>query len=502
MAHADAEEIAVLAAGLGGQALERARLYERERESRAGLDRILRVAPSFLADNVESATAAICTEAAATFGADTAILWRRRGQRLELACTAPPEILAPGLEASLDDFPTLRDAVENGRVSFVADVQDEARGEGLVRVRALGLRSSFRVPIAIGTGEAELILTVSWTKEISEPDPSTVVLLRRFADQAGFALEQIERRRAQGEAAKRADETRRLQEVTAALSLASTSTEVTDACLTHVLEAVDAEAGFVVLSQPEGVTVDFVSSSGTPTTSFGTGERSLSTRTCLLAGDSAGGPVWALTRAEMAGFDSAIFKIRDGCRFRFAQRPACGCPPRHLPRPRELSDDQRRWLRVGWSRSAREPWNEVDSSTRASFTSPLRRLQHMTAALSNALTRTDVAKVVWTRPGGARRVGSSARSRSRRTPPRAAPGLGRVLRREHRLSTGGFARRADAGNRALKRRVSSSTGRSRTCDSPFPGSEDIELAEHESFLYVPWSQAAGRTASLPCPRAR
>ena len=140
-----------MAAGLGGQALERARLYERERESRAGLDRILRVAPSFLADNVESATAAICAEAAATFGADTAILWRRREQRLELACTAPPDILAAGLEASLDDFPTLRDAVENGRVSFVADVQDEARGEGLERVRALGLRSSFRVPIAIGT---------------------------------------------------------------------------------------------------------------------------------------------------------------------------------------------------------------------------------------------------------------------------------------------------------------------------------------------------------------
>ena len=259
-AHADAEEIAELAAGLGGQALERARLYEREREARASLDRILRIAPSFRADDVGSATAAICSEAAATFGADTAILWRLREQRLELVCTAPPEILPLGLEASLEDFPTLRDAVENRRVSFVPDVQEEAQGEGLERVRSLGLRSSFRVPIAIGEGEAELILIVSWTKEISEPDPSTVVLLRRFADQAGFALEQIERRRAQAEAANHAEETRRLQEVTAALSLASTSTEVTDTCLTHVLEAIGAEAGFVALSRPEGVTVDFVSS--------------------------------------------------------------------------------------------------------------------------------------------------------------------------------------------------------------------------------------------------
>ena len=123
-AHSDAEEIAELAAGLGGQALERARLYERERESRAGLDRILRVAPSFRADDVESATTAICREAAATFGADTAILWRLREQRLELVCTAPAELLPSGLEASLEDFPTLREAVEDRRVSFVSDVHE------------------------------------------------------------------------------------------------------------------------------------------------------------------------------------------------------------------------------------------------------------------------------------------------------------------------------------------------------------------------------------------
>ena len=43
--------IAGIVADLVGQALERSRLYERELESRRALDRILRVAPRFLADD-------------------------------------------------------------------------------------------------------------------------------------------------------------------------------------------------------------------------------------------------------------------------------------------------------------------------------------------------------------------------------------------------------------------------------------------------------------------
>ncbi len=493
----DAEEIAELAAGLGGQALERARLYERERESRAGLDRILRVAPSFLADTVESATAAICAEAAATFGADTAILWRRRDQRLELACTAPPDILAAGLDASLADFPTLRDAVENGRVSFVADVQDEARGEGLERVRALGLRSSFRVPIAIGAGQAELILIVSWTKEISEPDPSTVVLLRRFADQAGFALEQIERRRAQDEAAKRAGETRRLQEVTAALSLASTSTEVTDTCLTHVLEAVDAEAGFVVLSRLEGVTVDFVSSSGYSDDELRHwGTFALDSNVPFSRAIAAGEPVWALTRAEMAGFD--VGDLQDQGWVSIPLRTAAGVRGAlHITfrRPRELSDDQRRWLQSVVTQCALA----LERSRLLDAELVLRRrsdqLQHMTAALSNALKRTDVAKVVVDEIGAA--LGASGAA------------LGIVLEERRLMQLLAWVGYSDEsidsrrevsldeptpGNRAVKRRVSSFYESLEDVRLAVPGvSEVMELAEHESFLYVPL--VAGRRAN-------
>ncbi len=495
--HGEVEAIAALAAGLGGQALERARLYERERESRAGLDRILRVAPSFRADDLGSAAAAICAEAAATFGADTAILWRLRGQRLELLCTAPSDILPSGLDASLEDFPTLRDAVQNRRVSFVPDVQDEARGEGLERVRSLGLRSSFRVPIAIGEGEPELILIVSWTKEISEPDPSTAVLLRRFADQAGFAFEQIERRRAQAEAQKRSEEMRRLQEVTAALSLASTSTEVTDTCLTHVLEAVEAEAGFVVLSRPEGVTVDFVSSSGYSDEELRHwGTFALDSNVPFSRAIAAGEPVWALTRAEMAGFD--VDEIRDQGWVSMPLRTAAGVRGAlHLTfrRPRELGHDERRWLQAVVSQCAQALERSRLFDAELTLRHRSDRLQQMTAALSNALTRTDVAKVVVDEIGPA--LGASGTA------------LGIVLdvrRLVQLLAWAGYSEESiesrrevsldepTPGNRSLKRRVSSFYESLEDVRATFPDiSALMELAEHESFLYVPL--VAGRRAN-------
>src|SRR5207249_3766233 len=75
----DAVSIAVIGADLGAQALERARLYERERQSRQALDRILRVAPRFHSESAEHAGAAICREARVTFGADYAEIWRVEG---------------------------------------------------------------------------------------------------------------------------------------------------------------------------------------------------------------------------------------------------------------------------------------------------------------------------------------------------------------------------------------------------------------------------------------
>ena len=77
--------IASTAAGLAEQALERARLYERERETSRALERILQVAPRFYAETTAQVTEAVCREARVTFGADYGVLWRIRGDDLELA---------------------------------------------------------------------------------------------------------------------------------------------------------------------------------------------------------------------------------------------------------------------------------------------------------------------------------------------------------------------------------------------------------------------------------
>ena len=496
--HPEAEAIANLAAGLGGQALERARLYAREQESRQGLDRILRVAPRFHADSVEGAAAAICREAAATFDADIAILWSLRESRLEVLCTAPPESLPSGLSGALEDFPTLRDAVETLRVSFVSDVQEEARGEGLERVRKLGLRSSFRVPIAIGGGEVELILIVSWRKVIPDPDPALIALMRRFADQAGFALEQVQRRRAQAEAAKRSEETRRLQEVTAALSLASTSKEVSDTCLTHVLEAVGAEAGFVVLTRPEGVIVDFVSSMGHSDSELEHWATfALDSDVPFARAVVNGDPVWALTLVEMAGFTGAD-ALGDQGWVALPLRTAAGVRGAlHLTfrRPRELRDEERRWLQAVVSQCAQalERSRLFDAEQRLRQRSD--RLQRMTAALSNALTRTDVAKAVVDEIGPA--LGASATA------------LGVVLEDRNLVQLLAWVGYSDEsveprrevsleeptpGNRAVKRRVSAFYESLEDLRSTFRDVPPLmELEAHESFLYVPL--VAGRRAN-------
>ena len=61
----------------------------------------------------------------------------------------------------------------------------------------------------------------------------------------------------------RAESTRRLQDVTVALSRAVTAVDVSNTCLEHALASVGAEAGFVVLTDAEGTrAVELVTSSG------------------------------------------------------------------------------------------------------------------------------------------------------------------------------------------------------------------------------------------------
>jgi GAF domain-containing protein/anti-sigma regulatory factor (Ser/Thr protein kinase) len=394
---ADAEAVARLAADVGGQALERARLYDQESETRRALDRILRVSPTFHADDPGEVTEAICREARLALGAELGTLWQVRSDHLELVRADPPtEELAPGLTASLEDFPALRVAVETQDVSFVPDIRSDARDAGLDRVNRLGLRSSLRMPVAAG-GDAGHLLVVSWESVVSEPDPSAIVLARRLADQAGLALGQLERREAQAEAARRADEMRRLQEVTAALSLASSATDVSDTCLAHALAAVGADAGYVVLQRAGVVVTEVVSHDGYS-------EQELEAwRAHDVDADipasrafSSGEPVWALTPEEMASF-AGVEAGRDAGWVSLPLRSRGGARGAlHLSfrSPKELSEAERQWLQAVVSQCALALERSMLFDEEQRLRERSERLQEMTASLSNALTRADVAEAV------------------------------------------------------------------------------------------------------------
>lgn len=391
------EAVAATSAGLAEQALERARLYERERDTRAALDRILLVAPRFFAETTTEVTEAICREARTTFGADYGVLWRIRDGELELVRSHPRrEEWPPGLRVPLANFPGLEGAVSSLGASFVPDVLTEARGEGLARVRELGIRSSLRSPIVIG-GRTELVLVVSWTTVIDEPDQATIAIVRRFADQAGLAFEQLERRRAEERAAARADETARLQEVTAALSLAATRGDVGDVCLTHALRHVGAEAGFVVLSGSGGTSVQMLSTVGYADDALEAWSAlGLDADVPFARAISSGEPVWALTSDEMGAF-TGVPDLGDAGWISIPLKTPAGIHGAvhvSLHESRELSNGDRRWLQsvVSQCALALERSQLYDEEQRLRELSE--RLQRATSALSTALTQLDVADVV------------------------------------------------------------------------------------------------------------
>ncbi len=260
--HPDAvsEEVrtmARIAAELGGQALERAALYAQESASRESLDRILAVAPRFLrASKEESLVAAVCNEARRTFGCDIAQIWIPvDGREIEVAWRVPASpILPPGTRIALDDFPGMHETLSALVPMFVPNAQEHTRGDALRHARELGLFSSLRVPIVIG-GQFERILVLQWERVIPEPSPSTMAVIRRFADQAGLAIEQADRRRAQ-------ELTRALQIVTEALAVAATPEEVGRAIVRQGAEALGADTATVYGIREDEDTLELVASRG------------------------------------------------------------------------------------------------------------------------------------------------------------------------------------------------------------------------------------------------
>jgi serine phosphatase RsbU (regulator of sigma subunit)/anti-sigma regulatory factor (Ser/Thr protein kinase) len=389
------QPLAGIVADLVGQALERARFYERELDSRRALDRILQVAPRFLDEDPDDVLVAICREARMTFGADYGVLWRIAPDRLDLMCIDPPQAESVR-ELPLADFPRLAEAIRGLETSFVPDVLQTTTGRGHDFVRSLGIRSSLRTPVVI-SGRSELILAVSWQTVISEPDPATVAVVRRFADQAGLALEQLERRRAQAEAALRADDTRRLQEVTAALSLAATPVDVSNTCLEHALEAIGAEAGFVVLHGRDGSTVELAAFVGYDDDELEAWRAlGLEDDVPFARAIASGEPIWAFSPREMSAFTSFEEPKASG----WISLPlmtaggARGALHVSLREPRQLSSGEQDWLlaMVAQCAQALERSGIYAEEQRSRLRAE--RLQRMTALLSNALTPADVAQVV------------------------------------------------------------------------------------------------------------
>jgi serine phosphatase RsbU (regulator of sigma subunit)/anti-sigma regulatory factor (Ser/Thr protein kinase) len=393
----DTQALAGIVADLAAQAFERARLYEVERESRVALERILQVAPRFVSDETEDPIAAIAREARTTFGADYGVLWRIREDDLELLAVDPPRPELSPRNLRLDDFPRLRAAIHDLRSSFVPDVLQTTHGEGLDFVRQLGIRSSLRTPVVI-SGSSELVLSISWQAVVSEPDPATLAVVRRYADQAGLALEQLERRRAESDLAARADATRRLQEVTASLSQAASSHDVSNTCLEHALASVGAEAGFVVLVGAGGSkVVELVASAGYDDDELAAWRAtSLDDDVPFARAIASREPVWALSAAEMSAF-TGLREARSAGWVTIpleTSRGARGALHLSLRRPRQLSDREREWLQamVLQCGQALERSDFYEEEQRSRLRAE--RLQRMTALLSNALTPADVARVV------------------------------------------------------------------------------------------------------------
>ena len=185
--------------------------------------------------------------------ADIAQMWSRTGaDGFVVRWRSPPDpSVPPGTPVHLDDYPGLVEALERLQPSFVGDVQSALQGKSLARVRRQNIQSSLRVPIAIG-GEVGRVLVLQWRCTAPEPGPSQMMLARRYADQAGLVLEQLERRAAESAAARAAVETKRLLDVTSALASAAGVPDVSRAVLDEAFRSLEARAGLVVVDrQPD-----------------------------------------------------------------------------------------------------------------------------------------------------------------------------------------------------------------------------------------------------------
>jgi signal transduction histidine kinase len=192
---------------------------------------VIDLAPRFVVDTPERVAAAVCRDARDAFGAHAVALLRRldAGHVVLEAREPSSTLLPPGRTYAIEDLPELAGALLEPATGL-------SFGAGAIRV-----------PIAIGA-EAVRLLVLRWPDDPPAFSPDALLVLRRFADQAGLALEYAHRRRAEADALTNTRQTHRLLAVSATLAVTRTVDEVAAALLAEgrVQTGADAAAVLVV----------------------------------------------------------------------------------------------------------------------------------------------------------------------------------------------------------------------------------------------------------------
>ncbi|MCW2992012.1 MAG: response regulator receiver modulated serine phosphatase [Solirubrobacterales bacterium] len=189
-----------------GLALEQSRYRAAQAEIASlnrTLSRMVQTDPLFHAGgSLEEVAEAVCTEALEVFEADGAALWVEGGECIELVHREPPtDAFMPQTRILFSEHPSFSDDLEAGQPNFLADVEhaDPVLWERFAR--RSGSRSQLRLPLASG-GLARAMIVLSWSEPVPPPSAQVSALASRFADQAGVAMAEAARRRAEREAAE------------------------------------------------------------------------------------------------------------------------------------------------------------------------------------------------------------------------------------------------------------------------------------------------------------
>lgn len=187
-----------------GLALEQSRLRTAQGEIASlnrTLSRMVQADPLFRAGgSAQEVARAICAEAREVFEATGAALWVEADDGIELVRRVPEvAMFRPKLHIPFGEHPSFAEDLAAGRPHFVADVEQEDPVLWERFARHSGSRSQLRLPLA-SAGQARLLIVLSWADAVAPPSAEVSAIASRFADQAGIAMAEAQRREADAEA--------------------------------------------------------------------------------------------------------------------------------------------------------------------------------------------------------------------------------------------------------------------------------------------------------------